>query len=142
MNDQVSKVQKESTPQKKRARRPLTGTRTLLDVRGKQDGWHYAWINEDNVYAALEAEYEHVRHPVEVGSKRIDVSNLSLDSHVVINVGKGVKAFLMRQPEDLFKEDQADEQLKADEQMQARLGAFNKDGLTGSVDAHVTYGRR
>jgi hypothetical protein len=141
MNDQVSKVQKESA-KVTRTRRPINGTRTLLEVRGKQDGFHYAWINEDKVDAALDADYEHVRHPVEVGTKRIDVGSMPAGSHVVVNVGRGVKAFLMRQPQEFFDADQAGEQVKADEQMQARLGEFNKDGLTGSIDAHVSYGRR
>lgn len=141
MNEDT-KVLKEIAPKKKRERRPLNATRTLLDVRGKEPGFHYAWINEDNVFAATEAGYEHVRHPVEVGSKRIDVSKMPTDSHVVLNVGKGVKAYLMRQPDEFFEEDQALDQVKADDQMRARLGEFNKDGLTGSIDVGVSVGKK
>lgn len=141
MNEDA-KVLKESAPKKKRERTPLNGSRALLEVRGKEEGYHYAFINEENVYAALLADYEHVRHPVEVGSKRIDVSKLSMDSYVVINVGKGVKAFLMRQPQEFYDADQAADQVKADEQMRARLGDFNKDGLSGSIDVGVSLGKK
>lgn len=126
---------------KKRERVPLTRSRTLLEVRGKEEGFHYAFINEESVFAALEAGYEHVRHPVQVGTKRIDVSNLSMDSHVVINVGSGKRAFLMRQPNEFFQEDFAEEQKRADEQMQARLGQLNSDGLTGEINAYATVGK-
>lgn len=142
MNEQVTKVQKDTASKKMRERRPLNTTRTLLDVRGKEPGYHYAWINEPNVYAALEAGYAHVRHPVEVGSKRIDVSLLSMDSHVVLNVGRGVKAFLMRQPDELYTEDQASEQERADEQMRARIGEFNTNGLSGDINAYATVGKK
>lgn len=141
MNEDV-KVQKEIATKKKRERRPLNSSRTLLDVRGKEEGFHYAWINEDNVFAALEAGYEHVRHPVEVGSKRIDVSKMSMDSHVVLNVGRGVKSYLMRQPDEFYEEDQAREQIKADEQMLARVRDLNQDGLTGSIDVGVSVGKK
>jgi hypothetical protein len=141
MNDQVNKVQNQSASKKKRERRPLTASRTLLDVRGKEPGFHYCWVNEANVFAYQEAGYEHVRHPVQVGSNRIDVSQLSMDSHVVVNVGGGKKAFLMRQPDEFYEEDQQAESQKADEQLRARVGDFNKDGLTGSIDAYVTAGR-
>ena len=140
MSKDTLKTQKEA-PQRKRERQPLNRSRTLLDVRGKEPGWHYAWINEDKVDAAIAADYEFVRHPVEVGYQRIDVSQMGLDSQIWKNVGKGVKAFLMRQPEEFYQEDQALEQEKADEQMRARLGEVHSGGLS-DINVSTSLGKK
>lgn len=141
MSDTQEKSLKEAA-QKRRNRTPLNGRRTLLEVRGKEPGFHYAIINEDSVYAALEGGYEHVRHPVTVGTKRIDVTAMKTESYVVVPVGGGKMGFLMRIPQDLRDEDIAMEQQLADEQMQARVGDFNSNGLSGDVRAAVSLGKK
>jgi hypothetical protein len=126
----------------RRERGSLSGGRSLLEVRGKEPGFHYAWINEGMVDAALDLGFEHVRHPVQVGTKRIDVSKMELGSHVVINVGASQKAFLMRQPLEFREEDEALDQQRADEQMAARIGDFNSNGLSGEIKAYATAGKK
>lgn len=138
---EVNTKAKKDTLTVKRERRPISGSNLRLEVRGKEDGFHYSWINEANVDAALDAGYEFVRHDVTVGSRKIDTTKMEFDSQIWLNVGKGVKAFLMRQPEKFYLEDQEGDQEKADEQMRARLGDINSDGLSGNIDVGVSLGR-
>lgn len=122
----------QATLKAKRERAPVTGSRALLEVRGKEPGFHYAWINDDYVDARRDQGFEHVRHPVQVGSRRIDVSSQAT-AFVSRNVGKGVIAYLMRIPEDFYNEDMAAEQREVDERTAAQINNLNKDGLTGGT---------
>lgn len=142
MSELKQKTLKEAAPKAKRERRPLGSLVARLEVRGKEEGYHYAWINESNVDAAEEAGYAFVRHPVTIGAKRIDTTQLEMESQIWFNVGKGVKAFLMRQPQEFYDDDQDLDQVKADEQMRARVGDLNSNGLSGSIDVGVTVGKK
>lgn len=123
------KATSEKAPEKKRTRTPINGHRTILEVKGKEPGFHYAWIGENMVYVAQEAGYEHVRHPVQVGTERIDVSQMPTTSHVTRNVGGMKIAYLMRQPQELRDEDMEFENAKIDEQERARVRDSSSDGL-------------
>lgn len=135
------KTQKQATLESKRERRPVNGMVTRMDVRGKEPGYHYIWVNDDKVDIYLEGGYEFVRHAVTVGSKRIDTTSLTMESQIWKNVGRGVKAFLMRIPDELHTEDVAAEQKTADEQIRARLGEINSDGLS-EINVSTSVGKR
>lgn len=123
---------KQNSPQKKRERRPINGHRTILEVRGKEPGFHYAWIGDDKVYAATEGGFEYVTHPVEVGSKRIDVSQMQ-GTKISRNLGGGLVGYLMRIPQDWYDEDMAAEQERVNEQERARVKDSSSDGLSGTI---------
>lgn len=128
-----NKATNQTAPQKKRTRVPINGHRTILEVKGKEPGFHYAWIGENMVFAAQEAGYEHVRHPVQVGTERIDVSRMPTDSYVTRNVGGMKIAYLMRQPQEFRDEDMAEIHARIDEQERARVRDASSDGLSGQI---------
>lgn len=118
---------------KRRERTPITGSRAIMEVRGKEEGYHYAWINDKDVPLRLDNGFEHVRHPVQVGTKRLDVGKVGTDQFVAINVGGGVIAYLMRIPQEFYDEDMAEAQKIVDEKTAAQIGNLAKDGLSGKV---------
>lgn len=134
MTTQEKNVKTAATSATRRVRTPINGERTILQVsqRSQEPGWHYAWILEKNVYGAQEAGYEHVRHAVEVGQKRIDVGQ-GQGSYVTQPSGGGQLLFLMRQPEEFYQEDLKIPAQKAAEQFQARVADLSRDGLDGSI---------
>lgn len=122
----------QDAPQKKRERRPINGHKSILEVRGKEPGFHYAWIPEPEVYLRQENGFEHVRHAVTVGTKRIDVS-ASPTSHVTVKLGAGLIGYLMRIPQEWYDEDMAQSQEHVNEQERARIRESSSDGLQGSI---------
>lgn len=120
-------------PKAKRTRIPITGRRLILEVRGKEPGYHYSWIPEDMVYVRQQSGFEHVRHPVEVGTERIDVSRMPTDSYVTRNVGGGKIAYLMRIPQEFYDQDMAEEQELVNEHERARIRENLTDGLSGTI---------
>lgn len=122
----------ENAPQKKRERRPINGNVSILEVRGKEPGYHYAWVPEDQVYLRQENGFEHVRHAVSVGTKRIDVSDTPT-SHVTVKLGAGTIGYLMRIPQEWYDEDMASDQERVNEQERARIRDSSSDGLQGSI---------
>lgn len=119
--------------ERKRARVPLNSNTLMSDVQGKEPGFHYAWINEEDVYKFEQADYAHVRHPVVVGGKRIDVSTGPTDKFIIRPVGLGQIQFLMRLPEEFHREEMALLEAKNREQIASRVRDFNSDGLTGEA---------
>lgn len=117
----------------KRERTSINGTRALLEVRGKEAGFHYAWINGDHVDARRENGFEHVRHAVQIGAKRIDVSTMPQDQFVSRNVGMGVIAYLMRIPQEFYDEDMAALQNEVDERTKAQIRGLSSDGVSGGA---------
>jgi hypothetical protein len=116
---------------KRRERTPITGTRALLEVRGKESGYHYAWINDKDVPLRQDNGFEHVRHPVQVGARRLDVGKVGTDQFICVNVGQGVIAYLMRIPQEFYDEDMLDAQRVVDEKTTAQIANLTKDGLSG-----------
>jgi hypothetical protein len=127
------KATKDTAPEKKRQRGFINGQRLILEVRGKEPGFHYSWIGEEDVYAAQTGGFEHVRHPVQVGHERIDVSKMPTDSFVTRNVGGMKIAYLMRIPQEDYDSEMNDIQNKVNEQERARVRDNLSDGLSGSI---------
>lgn len=98
-------------------RTPINGTRNRLSVKGKEPGYQYRIVNDidGRVQELQEAGYEIVAdNSVSVGDKRI--ANPSKEgSPVKISVGQGVQAYLMRQKQEYFDEDQAAKQAVVNE---------------------------
>lgn len=117
----------------RRQRNPITGYRTKLSLQGEQPGFHYAWINEENVGTCQDAGYEFVNHDIKVGNRHINVSELS-GKNISRNVGNGVIAYLMRVPQEWFDEDLAEEQrLKVDAAEERIFIENNSNGLSGGI---------
>lgn len=120
-------------PPKRKERNSITGTRTKLALTGEEPGFHYAWINEDNVGTAEDATYEFVTHAIKVGNRHIDVSQMQ-GAKVSRNVGGGVIAYLMRVPQELYDMDMAEEQrVKVDATERAIFVDINSNGLRGKI---------
>lgn len=106
-----------------RKRNPINGYRDILKVDGQEAGWHYCWVPDSDVPRYEDADYEHVVHDVVVGHKRINSAN-AIGGKVNIPGGNGVTLYLMRVPQDIFEEDQANLQAEIDERertMKAQL---------------------
>jgi hypothetical protein len=128
-----NKATKETAQKKKRLRGFINGHRMILEVKGKEPGFHYAWIGEDRVYAAQSGGFEHVRHAVQVGDERIDVSRMPTDSFVSRNVGGMKIAYLMRIPQEDYDAEMNDLQEDVNAQERARVRDSSSDGLSGTI---------
>lgn len=116
-----------------RVRRTPIGKRNILSVVGKEPGFEYRFVNDtgDRVEAFKENGWEPVpAKAVRVGDKRVE-STASDGSVTYASVGGGMKAVLMRIPEEYYKEDQAAKQA----QVQAVEEATRQKALDG------TYGK-
>ncbi len=98
-------------------RSSINGTRNRLNVRGKEPGYVYRIVNDvdDRIQTFKEMGYELVTDTsVVVGDKR--VANPSQEgSPVEVSVGQGVKAFVMRQKQEWYDEDQKAKQAQVNE---------------------------
>lgn len=119
------------TPQAASARptRVPLSARNRLSIKNKEEGYEYRIVNdvEDRVERLMEAGYEIV--PADkagtIGDKRVD-SPSSLGSASSISVGKGIRAVVMRQREDYYKEDQTAKQRQIDAVEQTMQGDAQK----------------
>lgn len=116
-------------------RSSINGTRNKLNVRGKEPGYVYRIVNDidDRIQSFQEMGYEIVTdNTVTVGDKRI--SNVSQEgSPVQVSVGQGVKAYVMRQKQEWFDEDQKAKQLRVDELEKSTRRNAEQDGLIGKL---------
>lgn len=113
-------------------RTPIIG-RSILGVRGKEPGFSYRIVNDvdDRIESFKERGYEVVTdNSVQVGDKRV-ASPTKEGTPMQISVGNGVKAYLMRIDEDLYKEDQEAKNkqlLEQDESMKREASRENNYG--------------
>lgn len=96
---------------------PVSG-RNRLEVKNKEPGYVYRVVNDvdDRVERLMQAGYEICPEARvgAIGNKRVD-SPSALGSSATVSVGKGVRAVVMRQKEEYYKEDQAAKQAEIDE---------------------------
>lgn len=101
-----------------RPRRSPLSHRNRLAIKNKEPGYVYRIVNDvdDRVLEMQERGYEvcSKEHVGAVGDKRVDNTS-SLGSSSMVSVGQGVKAIVMRQKEEYYKEDQAIKQAQIDE---------------------------
>ena len=116
-----------------RPQRTPLANRSVLSVKGREPGYEYRIVNDvgDRVEMFKSMGYEVVADDsVQIGERRI--ANPSREgSPVQVSVGGGTKAFLMRQKDIWYKEDQAtkEAQLKDQEQAmrtEAQSGMYGK----------------
>jgi hypothetical protein len=119
----------------KNVRVPL-GRRNVLTVRGLEDqaNFHYHFFNDvdDRLYQCLEGGYEFVpKEGVEVGDQTVE-SARGTESVVKKGVGRGIVAYLMRIPIELYEQDQRMKAALVDE---SEAGVKNPkvDGAYGKV---------
>jgi hypothetical protein len=95
-----------------RVRRTPVGRRNVLTVSGKEPGYVYRVVNDvgDNVQRYINAGYEFVEaKDVTIGDTRIGAP-AATGSKAEAHVGGGTKAFVMRQKQEWYDEDQAAKQ--------------------------------
>ena len=93
-------------------RSSINGTRNRLTVKGQEPGYVYRIVNDidDRIQNLQEIGYELVTDKgVTVGDKRI-ANPTQEGSPVKISVGQGTQAYVMRQKQEFFDEDQAAKQ--------------------------------
>lgn len=134
-------LREEAKAKLKPDRVPL-GRRNVLTVKGLRDTdeYHYHFFNDvgDRLYNCLEAGYEFVdKGGLAVGDKNVDYAR-GTDSIVSKGVGRGTKAYLMRIPMELYKQDQLAKQLEIDAVEEQIRSPAKDNGKYGSV----TIGRK
>lgn len=123
-------------PETTRTRRtPINGTRNRLNVRGQEPGYVYRIVNDidDRIQTLQEMGYEIVTDKnVTVGDKRI-ANPTQEGSPVKVSVGQGIQAYVMRQKQEWYDEDQAAKNAKNDE-LEATMKREAKDaGFYGNL---------
>lgn len=118
-----------------RVRRTPVGRRNVLTVTGKEPGYVYRVVNDvgDNVQRYLNAGYEFVdASKVTIGDTRIGAPTAT-GSNAEAQVGGGTKAFVMRQKDEFYQEDQAAKQALVDK-MEAATKEKALDGNYGKLE--------
>jgi hypothetical protein len=130
LEDRPSTVNRSDRP----SRTPIHGTRDILSVKGQEAGWHYCWVNEQNVPRYEAASYEFVTHDVIVGDKQVNAAS-QIGGKVTLASGNQTTSFLMRIPQEYYEEDMQAVQDDLDEKEDAMRDNLNsnRDGQYGSV---------
>jgi hypothetical protein len=141
VSDVVTEAPTERVVTRKSYRSSINGKRNKLTVVGKEPGFVYRVVNDDDsgrVAELQERGYEIVTHKVKVGDKRVATPQ-GEGSPAMVNVGGGMKAFVMRQKEEYYLEDDKQKAQVVDDIESALLGA---GGEYGKLDLkHKTDGQ-
>lgn len=123
-----------TTPVRTRAARttrtPVT-ERNILAVKGKEPGFVYRIANDsgNRIQQLLDMGYEFVdASTVQVGDKRIN-SISPEGTNAQVSVGGGTKAYVMRQKQEWYDEDQAakhERVNRSEETLKAALADYGK----------------
>lgn len=113
---------------------PINGFRNKLTITGQEPGWHYFICNDEDVDKFLAGGYEFVTHEIQVGDRKIDNAQM-VGGKIAIPVGNGMTGYVMRCPEEYYKEDMAAIQREVDETERSMIGGLNSkdDGRYGEV---------
>ena len=127
---------RQSNTTERTRRTPINGTRNRLNVRGKEDGYVYRIVNDidDRIQNFQEMGYEIVSDSdVSVGDKRVAIPTTE-GSPVKVSVGQGIQAYVMRQKQEWFDEDQKAKQNQVNE-LEASMKREAKDaGFYGKLN--------
>lgn len=119
----------------KRDRIPVSGSRDILTVEGKDNDFVYRWVNdvENRIQRFLDAGYVFVDPQGKIiGDDTQDNSATPRESVAQKYVGKGITAFLMAQRKEWYEEDQKARNDQLD-QTEKSLGKSGQDGRYGEV---------
>ncbi len=130
------KVGEKSSEAGNRIRIPLGGKRDMLSVQDTPDGYVDRIVNDEpgRIEKFKQAGYVMVES-AKLGTSHVDGSE-SEAGVVSKNVGKGVTAYVMRQSEVFYKEDQA---AKQDRILEVENGMRRKN-ITANESTDGTYG--
>lgn len=129
VEDRPSKLNRSNRPQ----RGAIHGKRNKITVTGTEVGFHYCWVNEDNVERFVEDGYEFVTHEVKVGDKAINKDS-QIGGKVSKAMGNSVTAYLMRCTDEIHKEIHDMLNREVDETEATMKGSLSgKDGQYGEV---------
>lgn len=129
--DKPSQVNRSDRP----TRVPINGLRDKMSVRGQEPGWHYCWVNEENVPRYELGRYQFVTHEVTVGDRKIDQASM-IGGKVAMPAGNGVTAYLMRCTDEDFREELALVDERTDDSEQSLRDNLNSgaEGRYGKVE--------
>jgi len=116
-------------------RASVNGTRNVLNVTGKEPGYHYRVVNDtgDRVASMQERGYEIVTDDsVKVGDRRI-ANPAQEGSPVMASVGNGIKGYVMRIKQEWYDEDQKSKQQVVDDMERSIKQDAMREGLTGEI---------
>lgn len=116
-------------------RTPINGTRSRLTVRGKEPGYVYRIVNDidDRVQTFQDMGYEIVSDKsVSVGDKRV-ADPAAEGSPLKVSVGQGVQAYVMRQKQEWYDEDQKAKQTQVDDLEASTKRDAESSGLIGKL---------
>jgi hypothetical protein len=116
-------------------RTPINGVRNRLNVRGKEPGYQYRIVNDvdDRIKSFEEMGYEVVTDSsVSVGDKRVAIGTRE-GSPAKVSVGQGVQAYVMRQKQEWYDEDQKAKQVHVNELEASMKRDSEKEGFYGKL---------
>lgn len=116
-------------------RTPINGTRSRLEVRGKDPQFHYRIVNDidGRIQEFQDMGYELVTDKeVTVGDKRI-ANPTQEGSPIKVSVGQGIQGYVMRQKKDWFEEDQKAKAAQIDEVEKSMRSDAEQAGFYGKL---------
>lgn len=116
-------------------RTPINGTRNRLSVRGKEPGFVYRIVNDtdDRIQTFQEMGYELVTNTnVSVGDKRVATPTKE-GTPQKVSVGQGIQAYVMRQKQEYFDEDQNAKQVQVNELEASMKQSAKNEGFYGEI---------
>jgi hypothetical protein len=125
-----------------RKRTPINGYRNILSIEGQEPGWHYCWVEAENVPKYENADYEFVTHDCVVGDRKINAAS-QIGGKISIPGGNGMTLYAMRVLEEYYQEDFEAVQNEISEKESAMKRELNSktDGRYGSVSVEVNNRR-
>ena len=113
---------------RKAVRAGINGRRNKLTITGKEPGYTYRIVNDDDdrIMDLQERGYEIVTHAATVGDKRVGTPKKE-GSPVQIRVGGGLTAYLMRIKNEWYEEDQAAKQIEVNDLENSLKSDSNSD---------------
>jgi hypothetical protein len=129
LENKPSKLNRSGRPQ----RVPIHGLRNALDVLGQEPGWHYCWVNEHNVDRYTNGGYDFVEHEVTVGDRKIDAAS-QVGGRISKAVGLNLAGYLMRCPEEIYKEEMAYVDAETDERTAGIHSKEREPGFYGKIE--------
>ena len=120
-----------------RPKRIPIAARNRLEIRNKEPGYTYRIVNDedDRIQRLQDAGYEIATKESigAVGNRKVDSAS-SLGSVAHFSVGKGIKAVVMRQKDEYYREDQKSKQDEIDALEATMKGDARKAADYGSLE--------
>ena len=130
--------------QSSRRRGVFSGQRLKLEVLGKQEGFHYAWINDDGnkITLAQQGGYEFVHaDEVELGFNNVTPRNSDEGTRIKTHVGstsngEPMFAYLFKIKQEFFDEDKQETNAYLDK-IDEQIKGGNIEGTVGNNGRYI-----